>query len=43
MVEKVFPFEQVADAHKLMESNGNVGKIILEMVPEDVGVGKDEL
>lgn len=27
-VEKVFPFEQVVDAHKLMESNQTKGKII---------------
>ena len=26
---KVFPFEQIADAHRLMESNGANGKIVV--------------
>jgi len=26
---RVFPFEQIADAHRLMESNGANGKIVV--------------
>jgi NADPH:quinone reductase len=29
-ISKVFPFEKAADAHRLMESNEHIGKIVLE-------------
>jgi NADPH:quinone reductase-like Zn-dependent oxidoreductase len=28
-VDRVFPLEEVADAHRYMESNANFGKIVL--------------
>lgn len=31
IIYKVFPFEKVADAHRLMESSKHIGKIILEI------------
>ena len=31
VIAKVFPFDQVVDAHKLMESNQHIGKIILDL------------
>ncbi|XP_021356397.1 quinone oxidoreductase PIG3-like isoform X2 [Mizuhopecten yessoensis] len=40
IVDKVFPLENISDAHKYMESNANTGKIVIEVRPEDV---KDEL
>ena len=30
-VDKVFPFKEVAEAHKFMESNANIGKIVLSL------------
>lgn len=29
VIDKVFPFEQIADAHRYMESNGQTGKIVV--------------
>jgi len=29
VVDRVFPFEQIRDAHELMESNQTFGKIVL--------------
>lgn len=29
IIDRVFPFEQIADAHRYMESNANFGKIVL--------------
>ena len=31
VVDKVFPLEDVAEAHRYMESNANFGKIVLTM------------
>jgi NADPH2:quinone reductase len=31
ILNKVFPFVQAADAHRLMESSAHIGKIILKM------------
>lgn len=31
VIYKVFPFDEVAEAHRLMESNQHIGKIILEL------------
>lgn len=31
VIDSVFPFEQVADAHRRMESNASFGKIVLEL------------
>jgi NADPH:quinone reductase-like Zn-dependent oxidoreductase len=29
VVDKVFPMEELADAHRYMASNGNFGKIVV--------------
>jgi NADPH2:quinone reductase len=29
LIDSVFPFSQVADAHRRLEDRGNVGKVIL--------------
>ena len=34
VIDKVFPFEQIADAHRYMESNGQIGKIIVTVTGE---------
>lgn len=34
VIDSVFPFEQVADAHRRMESNQHIGKIILNLAAE---------
>jgi NADPH:quinone reductase-like Zn-dependent oxidoreductase len=31
VIDKVFPLADVADAHRLMETNANFGKIILNI------------
>lgn len=31
IVDSVFPFDQIADAHRRMEANKNMGKIILQI------------
>ena len=31
VIAKVFPFDQVSDAHRLMESNQHIGKIVLDL------------
>ena len=36
VVDSTFALARVADAHRRMESSGNVGKIILTMQPEDL-------
>ncbi|SDL88242.1 NAD(P)H-quinone oxidoreductase [Sediminibacillus halophilus] len=35
IIDKVFPMEEVQDAHRRMESNQNIGKIILKMDESD--------
>jgi len=35
IVDKVFDFEQIAEAHKYMESNANIGKILLKVHNEE--------
>ena len=34
VVDSVYPWEDVAEAHRHMEANRNIGKIILRVVPE---------
>jgi putative PIG3 family NAD(P)H quinone oxidoreductase len=34
IIYKVFPFEQAADAHRLMEASTHIGKIVLDVRPE---------
>ena len=34
ITEQVFDFENIADAHRLMESNNNIGKILLKISDE---------
>jgi tumor protein p53-inducible protein 3 len=41
IIEKVYDFEQIAEAHKFMESNENIGKILLKVTGDKVD--KDEL
>jgi NADPH:quinone reductase-like Zn-dependent oxidoreductase len=36
VVDSTFALARAADAHRRMESSGNVGKIILTMQPEDL-------
>ncbi len=31
MIDRVFPLEEVAEAHRYMESNANFGKIVLSI------------
>ncbi len=31
LIDSVFPFERVADAHRKMDASAHVGKIVLEM------------
>jgi len=34
VIDRVFPLDQIADAHRLVESNTTVGKVVLRMTPE---------
>lgn len=34
VISQVFPLDQVADAHRLMESNRHIGKILLAVAPD---------
>ncbi|KAJ8315515.1 hypothetical protein KUTeg_007665 [Tegillarca granosa] len=34
IVDKTFPLEKISDAHKYMESNQNIGKILLHVRDE---------
>lgn len=40
IIDTVFPFEKLRDAHQYMESNANTGKIVIEVRKEET---KDEL
>ncbi|CAC5395768.1 TP53I3 [Mytilus coruscus] len=40
IIDKIFPLEQIGNAHQLMEENKNTGKIVLKIREED---GRDEL
>ena len=33
VIDRRFPLEQIADAHRSMESNANVGKILVDVTP----------
>ena len=35
IIETVFELDQVADAHRLMESNKNIGKILLKIAGDE--------
>lgn len=37
IIDSVYPFHKVADAHRHMESNQNTGKIVLQIRHEDSG------
>lgn len=37
VIDTVFPFHKVADAHRYMEANKNTGKIILQIRKENTG------
>ena len=37
IIDTVLPFHKVADAHRLMESNQNTGKIVLQIRNEQSG------
>lgn len=37
VIDTVFPFNKVADAHRYMEANKNTGKIILQIRNENTG------
>ena len=34
IIDTVMPLEQLADAHRMMESNRNAGKILIQVVAE---------
>lgn len=34
VIDRVFPLDQIADAHRLVESNSTVGKVVLRMTKE---------
>ena len=34
VIDRVFPLDQIADAHRLVESNATVGKVVLRMTEE---------
>ncbi|XP_005096625.2 quinone oxidoreductase PIG3 [Aplysia californica] len=42
IVDTVLPLSEISQAHKLMESNTNMGKIVLK-VSDETSAGKDEL
>jgi NADPH:quinone reductase-like Zn-dependent oxidoreductase len=31
VIDKVFPFEEIVDAHRYMEANGQIGKIVVKV------------
>ena len=35
VIDRVLPLEDAAEAHRLMESSGAVGKIVLAPIPRD--------
>lgn len=37
VIASVLPFEELAKAHQIMESNANAGKIVIEVIPEQRG------
>ena len=41
IIEREFDLEKIANAHAFMESNANIGKILLKVA--DAGEKKDEL
>ena len=43
VVDSVFPMDQVQLAHKRMESNENIGKIIIQIASQDDEKVKSEL
>ena len=45
IIDSVYPFHKVSDTHRLMESNQNTGKIVLQVRNEETGnvLLKDEL
>jgi NADPH:quinone reductase-like Zn-dependent oxidoreductase len=34
VIDRVFSLEQIADAHRLVESNATVGKVVLRMTDD---------
>jgi len=43
IVDSVFTMDQIQLAHKRMESNENIGKIIIQIRPDDTEESKSEL
>ena len=41
IIDQVFDFEKIADAHRRMEANLNIGKILLKVSDEKTDVGKE--
>ena len=40
IIDYVFDLEQIADAHRTMESNTNIGKILLKIYDEETNQNK---
>jgi tumor protein p53-inducible protein 3 len=43
IIERVFMLDQIVDAHKFMESNQNIGKILLKVAQDFQDEEKQEL
>ncbi|XP_038078865.1 quinone oxidoreductase PIG3-like isoform X2 [Patiria miniata] len=43
ITDRVFPLEEIVDAHKYMAANKNIGKIVLKVHDEKPGTGHTEL
>ena len=41
IIDQVFDFEKIADAHHRMESNLNIGKILLKISDEKNGMSQE--
>ncbi|MGW4490172.1 zinc-binding dehydrogenase [Amycolatopsis sp. NPDC004368] len=39
VIDKVFPLEDFAEAHRYLESNGQVGKIVVALSPSGPAAG----
>ncbi len=41
IIDQVFDFEKITDAHRRMEANLNIGKILLKVSDEQTDVGQE--